>query len=250
MATTNDDFKISFFKPTTPQATANRNLVILLVSIWVVAIFGFQILLRIFEKPTPETTYIAYENVSEAVFLGNVQKEERQVFSQSLLSVMGKLYVTPEDKQVLGQALSWTVFHLLPEEAKDPLRGEVKQFEMIREKASSITDSEYLSAKQSVISTFSPYLGLEEYSLEAKLLPFGLVSEQMTGTTPESLEQIPAIMSKYLIHNQSFLTDMKFLGFPFHYFYTAVFLLILFVGLCWFYCVRIDRLNRNMNIAD
>jgi putative solute:sodium symporter small subunit len=62
--------------------------------------------------------------------------------------------------------------------------------------------------------------------------------------------QLTGIMGLYLIHNRSALTDAKFLGFPFHYFYTAVFLLILFVGLCWLYCVRTDMYNKKYGIED
>ena len=57
-------------------------------------------------------------------------------------------------------------------------------------------------------------------------------------------------MGLYLIHNRSVLTDTKFLGFPFHYFYTAVFLLILFVGLCWLYCIRTDMFHKKYGIED
>ena len=55
------NYHISFFKPTTPQAIANRNMVIWLVLIWFIAIFGFQILLRVLERPTPEPSYIVLE---------------------------------------------------------------------------------------------------------------------------------------------------------------------------------------------
>ena len=52
------------------------------------------------------------------------------------------------------------------------------------------------------------------------------------------------IMDRYLIHNRSVLTDTIFLGFPLHYFYTAVFLLVLFVGLCLGYCLMMERLEK------
>jgi putative solute:sodium symporter small subunit len=77
------------------------------------------------------------------------------------------------------------------------------------------------------------------------------LSAENTGKlTSETINSLPGIMKKYLIHNQSFLTDFKFLGFPFHYFYTAIFLLILFVGLCWLYCVKADSLNAKLGIVD
>ena len=54
-------------------------------------------------------------------------------------------------------------------------------------------------------------------------------------------KDLDEIMELYLTHNQSFLTDSNFMGFPFHYWYTAQFLLILFVLLCLLYAVLIDK---------
>jgi putative solute:sodium symporter small subunit len=96
----------------------------------------------------------------------------------------------------------------------------------------------------------SSYAGLEKYSLKAKLLPFTLKADKLTSLTEEDKTKVPATMAKYLIHNQSFLTDFKFLGFPFHYFYTAVFLLILFVGLCWIYCYRTDKKMTKFEVVE
>ena len=72
----------------------------------------------------------------------------------------------------------------------------------------------------------------------------------MESFDTESRDVVAEAMGLYLIHNRSVLTDLKFLGFPFHYFYTAVFLLILFVGLCWLYCVRTDLFNKKYGIED
>ena len=71
MDDSSQDYHISFFKPTTPQATANRNLVIWLVLIWFVAIFGFHILLRIVEEPTPEPAYLTFQNAWETMENGS-----------------------------------------------------------------------------------------------------------------------------------------------------------------------------------
>lgn len=46
MDDSSNDYRISFFKPTTPQARTNRNMVVWLVLIWFIAIFGFQTMLR------------------------------------------------------------------------------------------------------------------------------------------------------------------------------------------------------------
>jgi putative solute:sodium symporter small subunit len=82
------------------------------------------------------------------------------------------------------------------------------------------------------------------------LLPTSLTPVENANFTPELTEQIPEIMQLYLVHNRSVLTDARFLGFPFHYWYTAQFLLILFVGLCIIYASFIDRLHKKYNIEQ
>jgi len=57
----NKKLHISFFKPTTTLAKKNRNIVIILVSIWFISIFGFQILLKLVEKPSPEKDLAIFE---------------------------------------------------------------------------------------------------------------------------------------------------------------------------------------------
>lgn len=45
------------------------------------------------------------------------------------------------------------------------------------------------------------------------------------------------------VSGKSFLTETQFLGFPFHYWYAAQFLILLFIFLCWWYCKFIDKLE-------
>ena len=56
-------------------------------------------------------------------------------------------------------------------------------------------------------------------------------------------------MDLYLIHNSSPL-NFKFIGFPFHYWYTAQFLLILFVLLCLIYAVIIEKVNKKHEFPE
>ena len=116
-------------------------------------------------------------------------------------------------------------------------------FEKLKEEVTSISDPEYINAKNSLSQVASSILGLQKSDPRTLIVSFSLVSTEMELFKAENKDMIPTIMSTYLIHNQSFLTDFKFLGFPFHYFYTAVFLLILFVFLCWLYCYRVDKMN-------
>lgn len=250
MNNSSNDYHISFFKPTTPQAKANRNMVIWLVLVWCVAIFGFHFLLRIIEKPTPEPTYVTFESVWPKIENGTASDTDVQEFGKASLSVLCKIAIAADDKPALNNALSWSVYKL----TADSLRGElVAKVKAMEEKVAAVTDlkdTQYTEAKKSFSAAVCPLLNLSTQDIRAKILPNELVSANIDGLLEESKKDLPSIMAKYLIHNQSFLTDTKFLGFPFHYFYSAVFLLILFVGLCWVYCVNTDKINAKFDIAD
>ena len=82
------------------------------------------------------------------------------------------------------------------------------------------------------------------------LLPNSLVKLERDGSLERYKSELPGIMELYLVHNQNFFTDFTFLGFPFHYWYTAQFLLILFVVLCIIYAVAIDKANMKHNFVE
>ncbi|MCD4829352.1 MAG: DUF4212 domain-containing protein [Candidatus Cloacimonetes bacterium] len=246
------DYRISFFKPTTDFSRINRNLVIVLVLIWAIAIFGFQTLLRVMQKPTPETALITFESVWDNVNNGTASEAEKIEFTTSLLAVLGKssTFSRTEHKAVLNSAFSWIVYDMLPLEERAAFKARIADFEKQRESLASLSDNLYVTTKAGIIQQIAPLFDLQEYSLEAQLIPLELRSAGMEKFTTEDREALPAIMSLYLTHNQSVLTDTNFLGFPFHYFYTAVFLLILFVCLCWVYCFIIDRVHTKMGNFD
>ena len=248
MDKTPNDHHISFFKPTTPQAVANRNMVVWLVLIWFVAIFGFQLLLWLIEKPTPEPAYTTFEAVWPKIEAGTANETDMQDFGQSTLSVLGKMAIAPEERVVLDYTLSWVLFQLSYE--KELLVEKIRDFEKLKSEITELSDPDYIAAKKKLSDELSPLLNISALDVRSKILPLELSSANIEKLSESTKQNLPLIMKKYLIHNQSFLTDFKFLGFPFHYFYTAVFLLILFVGLCWLYCVRIDQLNAKMNIID
>lgn len=249
MDDSSQDYHISFFKPTTPQATANRNLVIWLVLIWFVAIFGFHILLRIVEEPTPEPAYLTFQNAWETMENGSPGANELQQFGQVTLSVLGKS-LAQNERDILNNALSSSLYQLTADSLKTDFISKVQEFETIKTGVENISDPVYIEAKNDLSRELSPMLNLSTSDVRTKILPLGLTSADIEAITPETRNNIPGIMEKYLIHNQSFLTDARFLGFPFHYFYTAIFLLVMFVGICWLYCKQTDKRNEKLNIAD
>ena len=52
--TDSEKYNVNFFKPLSEHAKANKNLILVLATIWFVAVFGFQFLLMALNEPTPE----------------------------------------------------------------------------------------------------------------------------------------------------------------------------------------------------
>jgi putative solute:sodium symporter small subunit len=225
-------------------------MVIWLVSIWFVAIFGFQFLLRIIEEPIPENTFISFQEVWEPVLEKTADSEQLRTFARSLLSVLGKAAIAPADKEVLDHAFSRAVFSLTPDAMQQELITQIGNFEATMAGSQNISDSAYVGQKNELIRELAPVVGLSVNDVRSSIIPFSLGTEIVSSLDESTAEKLPLVMGKYLIHNRSVLTDTIFLGFPFHYFYTAVFLLILFVGLCWLYCVKTDQRNAKLNIID
>jgi len=241
-STEEKNYNISFFKPTTPLAKFNRNLILGLFTVWVVAIFGFQILLRVVETPTPEKAYEDYQLVWDNVKGGNASIAEKQIFIQSALSVLGKITIAPVDQIYLSNAVNKLTIEMVPIDERNEFESKISIF-----KTKEFDDPDYQKLKKELSISSAKYIGVDANTLLATLMPFELITANSANINTEEVE---AIMAKYLIHNQSFITDFNFLGFPFHYFYTAVFLLILFVGLCLYYCIATDIAMKKLGIVE
>ena len=227
--TEHEKYNVNFFRPLSEHARANRNLISKLAIIWAVAVFGFHFLLIIVTTPTAEATLGDFNSVwPQVVEDTSATIESKQVFAKSILMVLGKnIAVKDNHKTVLKESLSWSIYSMQP----DSIQPQYKL--------------EPISAASSI------GLNSEGFDKIMKdLLPSSLVIVENYSLSDESKKALPEIMELYLIHNQSFLTDFKFLGFPFHYWYTAQFLLILFVLLCLYYAVSIDRMNDEYDFVE
>ncbi|MCK5146327.1 DUF4212 domain-containing protein [bacterium] len=227
-------YEVNFFKPHSEHAKANKRVIIILAVIWAVAVFGFQALLLVLNKPTPEKSYTTFQSVWPQVVEDEAATlEMKQNFARSLLSVIGKnAVVKAPHKVVLSEALSWTVLSMQPKDSVLIFQEKPRQ-----------------EAFDIAISS----IGLENSGFDklmANQIPFSIVKVEGTEISPECKEAIPAIMERYLVHNRNALTDTKFIGFPFHYWYTAQFLLIMFVVLCLIYAVITDRMNKKYDFVE
>ncbi len=264
MENTNNDYHVSFFKPVTSRARRNRNMVIKLVLVWAIAIFGFQIALKLLGKPTPEPALTEFNSVWTQVKDGNASEEELKTLANSVLQCLGKVYIKPDMKAALANAFNWSLFQVAGEEL-DELCHNVEVFNELKSSSENIANPEYIIARKKLEADVASIIGVsaedtkiiaisfainpdskDEFTEENKVLVENYSKDEFTEENKVLVEKA---MNLYMTHNRSFLTDFTFLGFPFHYFYSAVFLLILFVGLCWIYCVETDKIEKQEQMA-
>jgi uncharacterized membrane protein len=242
-----DQYNFSIFSPRNLHGRKNRNVIISMLLIWTVAVFGFQILLRVIEKPTPEKSLIVFESQWPAAQAGDAQDVDYKALLNSLVLVKGKSTVKPGDRKILSGAISCGAFKVLPDSIKPQIMRGIADLQTYKSQLVTAKDEEYLRLKTMVAETgkmlavsTGEFSGFDYSSLEAAIFVGSLEENHPDSFSDEAFIELPGIMKLYLTHNQSSLTDSKFLGFPFHYFYTAVFLLILFIVLCIVYNILIE----------
>jgi len=252
-----DLYNFSLFSPRTIHGAKNRNVILTMLAIWAVAVFGFQFLLRLVEKPTPEKSLVMFESAWPSVTSAEVKTVDYKTILNTLVLVSGKNTVKADDQKILSQAISCTFFTLIPDSISKLIIGNITEIRSLRAKLVDSRDKEYLNLKITIseknknIAAFGEfYSGFKTGSLESTILISTLQDKFPDSLTDDTFEGLPGIMKLYLTHNQSFLTDTKFLGFPFHYFYTAVFLLILFVLLCIIYNILIEWRLKKQGIVE
>jgi uncharacterized membrane protein len=235
----------------------NRNVILAMLFIWAVAVFGFQFLLRGIEKPTPEKALLMFDSVWPGALKGTAAPDELKTLLKSLVLVKGKNMVKPGDQDVLSQAISCVMYGTLTDSIKAVVVSRVADNKLLKSKLPLAKDEEYLNIKTAIsansatiISVTEPFTGFAKASLEAGILAGSLDVKYPLLLSDNSFTVLPGIMKLYLTHNQSVLTDTKFLGFPFHYFYTAVFLLIMFIVLCIVYNILIEWRLKKQGVVE
>jgi len=229
-----EEYNVNFFKPLSDHAKTNKKLISTLAIIWFFAVFGFQALLILFNEPTPEKAYTSFTAIWPSVVENQESSiQDKQILSRSVLSVLGKNIAVKDDhKNILKETLTWSVMTMLHDSLRDTFRSE--------------PNKETFVAAASLIGLNNE--GFDKIMVD--LLPFSIVKASSDELNDDIKNALPDIMELYLVHNQNALTDFNFLGFPFHYWYTAQFLLILFVVLCLIYAVVIDRTNKKFNFVE
>ena len=113
-------YEVNFFRPLSEHAKANKKLILILATIWAVAVFGFQFALIFLGEPTPEKNYAVFESVWPAVIEdGAATVEMKKDFLKTTLAVLGKnIAVKDNHKAVLQNTLSWMLFSMQPDSMK------------------------------------------------------------------------------------------------------------------------------------
>ena len=216
--TEKSNIEVSFFKPKSEAAKSNTRLISVLVIIWAVAVFGFQFLLIGLGKPVEEPTLTEFRALWPKVQASPAESDLKSL-ARVLLTTLGKNTTIKEnDRTLMREALGITVYLLDPE---------VNTADAAAER-----------------------IGLGGSGFDPILKDQLGYHYQRSTESYNAVSALPEAMEKYLIHKRSFLTDKKFLGFPFHYFYTAQFLLILFIVLCIVYAKAVDKINTRMGIEE
>ncbi len=226
-------YDVNFFKPSTPFLKENIRAIVIGLTIWAVMTYGFQILLKIMETPTPEATYVAFQQVAPKLADGSASAEEKVASANTYLALLGKSGALLKN-DTLKIAFTSTVYNILPDSEKENL---------IAVAAQAASDPK---VKVDFINTA---LGIADNKAMMAVVPYGL-----TAVTPDKMAMtdpaLKPVMDKFFIHNQSVLTDTIIFGFPFHYLYTALILLTSFVIICLVYCQVVDRLMKKYEMES
>ncbi len=252
-----EQYNFSIFQPRNLHGKKNRNVILSMLLIWAVAVFGFQFLLRAIEKPVPEKALVSFEKLWPSARAGQLTTDEAGIFLNTLINARGKGTLHPGEQKILSDAISCFTLLSLPENLRPGITAELSELQALRDAMPSQTAQAFLDTKKKITDISSrivdevfPYTGIRQGSLEASILSFSLKNDFPGSLNDPAFEGLDDLMKLYMTHNQSVLTDTNFLGFPFHYFYTAVFLLILFIALCIVYNLLIEWRLKKEGITE
>lgn len=220
-------YDVNFFKPSTPFLRENIRAIVIGLVIWAVVTYGFQILLKIMETPTPEASYVEFQQIAPKLADGSASNEEMVKAANFYLAMLGKSAALLQNEQ-LKSAFTST--------AHNALAGAEKQ--MLLDLAGKAGSDGALD-----VGFIHAALGIVENKAMMAVVPFAL-----TAVTPDKMVMydpaLKPLMDKFFIHNQSVLTDTIVFGFPFHYFFTALVTLTVFVLICLWYCSAMDKMMK------
>ena len=146
-----DNYNFSLFKPRNLHGRKNRNVILTMLLIWAVAVFGFQILLRLIEKPTPEKSLAGFESVWPQAFANDLRSVDYKTLLNSLVLVKGKTTVSPADKKILNEAISSIIFNVIPDSIRSGIMECISNIHVAKSEISEAKDQDFLDLKESIL---------------------------------------------------------------------------------------------------
>ena len=145
-----DLYNFSLFTPAYFSWKKNRNVILSMLVIWAVAVFGFQFLLRLVEKPAPEKSLVMFESAWPSVTSAEIRSDDYKTILNSLVLVRGKNIVKPVDQKILSEAISCTFFTLVPDSIRTLIIENITEIKSLKDELIKSRDKEYLDLKISI----------------------------------------------------------------------------------------------------
>ena len=164
--------------------------------VWAVAVFGFQILLRIIEKPTPEKALADFNSVWPDATVRDLKTVNYQTLLNSLILVKGKNMVNTDDQMILNKAISTITFSVAPDSLKSKMLSEISEIKELKSKIALSDGQEFLDIKSSILT-------LEKGFSENTALFTGLKSDLLKK---KSIQPV-LLMNTPLLYRMPLLTD-------------------------------------------
>ena len=172
-----DQYNFSIFKPRNLHGKRNRNIILTILLIWAIAVFGFQFLLRVIEKPTPEKALTMFESAWPAALSGIPGEGDPGTLLHSIILVKGKNIVKPEDQKVLSDAINTLFYMGVPDTIRTRIIMQTSGLNELKKRLPGLKDQEYLDVSArireeagSLRKTVSSFAGFHQGSNEAVIL--------------------------------------------------------------------------------
>ena len=144
-----DQYNFSLFNPRNLHGKKNRNVILTMLLIWVVAVFGFQFLLWGIQKPTPEKALFQFESTWPDLSNGDLTASDHKAFLNALVLVKGKNTVNPDDQVVISNAISCVTFKSVPGSIKVLIFSVIAEKRLLKEQ---LVQAKASNAGRSILS--------------------------------------------------------------------------------------------------
>jgi hypothetical protein len=144
------DYHFNLFQPFTEHGRKIRNLILTMLAVWAVCVFGFQVLLKVVEKPTPEVSLNRFDAAYASLEQGRSDQSTVREFLHSQILAAGKNVIKPADREVLVSGINLAFRMLIPDSVREPMLAKLPEMITMKEKLTKAKDQEYLDLKTGI----------------------------------------------------------------------------------------------------